>query len=133
MDGGAALAARTGRTMVESICAENNFSFFDYDVVPNSRSRKSRFLNRGRSIKSPPAQFPFVHPSRTALDDGCAVILRMILSEKSATFRDYGNQPKRWRTSSAPVPSAASFAAAISRRIGAMPQFVHRVIFSRGT
>ena len=28
----------------------------------------------------------FAHPSRTALDDGCAVILRMILSEKSALF-----------------------------------------------
>ena len=31
----------------------------------------------------------FAHPSRTALDDGCALILRMILSEKSATLRDH--------------------------------------------
>ncbi len=46
----------------------------------------------------PPARFLFAHPSRTALDDGCTVILRMILSEKSATLRDHARTAQRGRT-----------------------------------
>ena len=40
-------------------------------------------------VESPPARLCSAHPSRTALDDGCVLILRMILSEKSATLRDH--------------------------------------------
>ena len=37
------------------------------------------------------------------------------------------------RASAAPRPSASSFIAAISRRIGAIPQFVQAMIFCAGT
>jgi len=41
--------------------------------------------------------------------------------------------PNRSRASRAPAPSAASLAAAMSRRIGAIPQLVQGMIRSRGT
>ena len=40
-----------------------------------------------RSVRIASRSGLFAHPSRTAPDDGCAVTLRMILSEKSATVR----------------------------------------------
>src|ERR1700728_4594829 len=43
-------------------------------------------------LESPPARLCSAHPSRTALDDGCVLILGMILSEKSATLRDHAPQ-----------------------------------------
>ena len=39
-----------------------------------------------RRVESPPARISLAHPSRTALDDGYVDDLRMILSEKTATY-----------------------------------------------
>jgi hypothetical protein len=47
-------------------------------------------------------------------------------------FFEVTRYPNRCRASFAPAPSAMSFSEAISRRIGAMPQFVHGTMRSRG-
>ncbi len=80
------------RTEREAIEAERT----SFARVPDGGGRLSRRFDAkpshsppragGVQVESPPAPLCSAHPSRTALDDGCVLILRMILSRKVCNF-----------------------------------------------